>query len=106
MNDKDPADLARSVPKDYLDGCTLFPDRFGTVSHKHICIEHDIEYWLNRTLVGKVKADWDWMIGINRTHRKNKLWWKAFALASTTSGFIVLSTVGWIFWFNKNSWTK
>lgn len=106
LEDHTAADIAKSIPRDYLDGCTLFPDRFGQVSHKHICIQHDIDYWTKRTAIGKIVSDWWWLVGINTTHRSNLLQWKMVVLFSSVLGWLALSTFGWFFWFGRSRWDK
>ena len=101
-----PAEIAASIPREYLDGCTLFPDRFGKISHKHICIQHDIDYWTKRTAVAKFKSDWLWFVGINKTHAINTTRWRVAAFVSTIVGLIALTTVGWFFWKTRSRWDK
>jgi hypothetical protein len=96
----------KKIPVEYLDGCTLFPDKFGDISHRHICIEHDINYWTKRTLLGKIIGDWQWLVGVNREHKNNTIWWKIVALLFTMLGWVALSTFGWLFWFRRPRWDK
>lgn len=92
------------IPEDYLDGCTYFPDKFGKVDHSIICLGHDLDYWYNRTVLGKIKADIDWLVGINRIHMINTLPWRIVVLLSSIAGFVVLSTFGWYFWSRRSKW--
>lgn len=92
------------IPEDYLDGCTMFPDKFGKVDHSIICLVHDVDYWYNRTVLGKIKADIDWLVGINRIHMINTLPWRSVVLLSSIVGFVGLSTFGWYFWSRRSRW--
>jgi len=45
-------------PRPFIfDGCTLFPDKIGTLSLKEICLAHDIAYWIGGTPDEKKAAD-------------------------------------------------
>lgn len=92
------------IPEKYLDGCTFFPDKFGKVDHSIICLVHDVDYWYSRTVLGKIKADIDWLVGINRIHMINTLRWRSVVLLSSIVGFIGLSTFGWYFWARRHKW--
>ena len=96
-----PEDIAKSVPVDYLDGCTLFPDKFGKVSHKHVCIQHDIEYWTKRTALDKLISDFKWLINLNKAHKTNKLYWRIIVFIISIPAYIALNTAGWYFWLNR-----
>ena len=105
--DKTPADqIAASIPRDYLDGCTLFPDKFGNISHRDVCIKHDIEYWTNRTAVSKFKADWKWFLEINNAHRINTTFYRIVVFLASIIGLVVLTTFGWVFWLRRHTWDK
>jgi hypothetical protein len=99
-----PKDIAQSVPVDYLDGCTFFPDKFGKVSHKHVCIEHDIDYWTKRTVLDKIISDFKWLININKAHKSNTVIWRPTILLLTSLAYIALSTFGWYFWLRRHKW--
>ena len=94
------------IPIEYLDGCTLFPDKFGKVSHRHICTEHDIDYWVDRTALGKVAADWKWLINLNKAHKENKLHWRIIVFTVSIPAYITLSTVGWYFWKQRDKFDR
>lgn len=87
-------------PDDYFDGCTIGPQKFGKVSHKDICTDHDVDWWLERTAWGKIRADWRWSTRLIRRHLPNRLWFIPAALYAAL-GFIGLNTLGWIWWANK-----
>lgn len=92
------------IPEKYLDGCTYFPNKFGKVDHSIVCFAHDMDYWYKRTVLGKIKADIDWLVGINRIHMINTLTWRSVVLLSSIVGFIGLSTFGWYFWSRRSRW--
>lgn len=95
--------LGRSSPPEwYVDGCTFFPNKLGRISHKHICNEHDKNYWTRRLFVDKFVSDFQWFIGINKVHFKyNRFYWFIVSVILTTLGYMVLSTFGWLFWKGK-----
>ena len=90
----------RLPAKDYFDGCTLGPSRFGRVYHTDICDLHDIDWLLQRTALGKAKADFRWWARITRRHAKNTPY-QPFALTYGVIGFFWLMTAGWFFWAFK-----
>lgn len=90
-----------SIPDKYLDGCTLFPDRFGKISHKHVCIKHDIDYWTKRTALNKLVSDWEWLVNLNKAHTKNTLYWRPVIFIVSVLAYFALSTAGWYFWLNR-----
>lgn len=92
-----------SVPSDYLDGCTFFPDAFGKVSHKSVCTAHDAAYWHSDKFAQKLKADWLWFYRLNRTHitQNNPFWWVVTVPASVI-GLVGITTVGSIMWARKD----
>lgn len=89
------------IDPDYLDGCTLFPDRFGPVSHRHVCDAHDRRYWLWRDPWRKVWADCLWSAGIVRAHLTNTPW-QPVALIAALIGWAGLMTAGWWFWKRRH----
>ena len=90
-------------PAAYLDGCTLAPDRFGSVSHKDICTAHDRDYWMKRRFTDKWAADFVWAVRIVARHSSNGGWVLA-ALALAVLGWLALTTVGWWFWLRRARW--
>ena len=66
-------------PAAYLDGCTLAPDRFGSVSHKDICTAHDRDYWMKRRFTDKWAADFVWGLRLER---------RPFLRISTLQGYV------------------
>lgn len=99
-------DNIKPIPSDYLDGCTYFPDRFGKISHRHVCIEHDKRYWYYRTVPDKFVADFIWFRDINKAHKNNTLFWKIAAIISSVLGYVALSTFGWYFWRRRAKYDK
>lgn len=98
MTDKGPPDF-------YMDGCTMFPDTFGKVSHKEVCDRHDRDYWNDRTILGKLKADLMWAIRLTRVHLTagNFLWLPVIIPASLV-GFVGLSIFGLYFWQRRHEY--
>lgn len=96
----------RPPPPRYLDGCTLAPDRLGPIYHGDICIDHDRDYWHNRTATSKVAADVRWAYRIIRRHSRNRWPWTLTAIAFATAGFLALSTAGWYFWLRRHRFDK
>jgi hypothetical protein len=92
------------IPEKYLDGCTCFPDKFGKVSHRHVCDMHDIDYWSKRTIPEKIVADIRWTIYLNKAHKQNTLFWRIIVFFASIVGFIGLSTFGWYFWNIRHRW--
>lgn len=92
--------MADPLPPEYIDGCTIGPQKFGSVDHSDICNEHDFWWWEKRTLLQKVYSDGVWAIKMIRRHSTNGLW----IIPATTYavvGFIVLNTGGWYWWIKK-----
>jgi hypothetical protein len=92
--------MSEQFPEGYLDGCTIGPQKFGKVSHKDICIEHDIDWWSKRTVWEKIKSDWSWCVKIIKRHYNNGVWLIPAVLYGIL-GFIFLNTLGWFWWRNK-----
>ena len=94
----------KNIPIEYLDGCTYFPDSFGKVSHTHVCLIHDVDYWYGRTVLNKIAADIRWTLGLNRAHKQNTLFWRIVVFFASLIGFVGLSTFGWYFWSIRETW--
>ena len=92
------------IPDAYLDGCTYFPDSFGKISHRYVCMIHDIEYWTNRTIIGKIFADVRWTISLNKAHKENTLFWRIIVFFASLVGLVGLSTFGLYFWKIRSKW--
>lgn len=86
-------------PETYLDGCTLFPNSFGRVSHRAVCHQHDLDYWNDRTFVKKVKADFRWAYRLNKVHWKynSKAWAITVTLISpfALTGLLIGGSIMW-----------
>lgn len=95
--------MTRQPPSDYMDGCTLAPNRLGRVSHRDICDEHDRAYLTDRTLLKKTLADLRWAGRIIWRHRFN-WFWQPVAVALAVAGFIVLTFVGGWLWKARPRW--
>jgi hypothetical protein len=94
-------------PENYLDGCTYFPDHYGEISHKHICLLHDTDYWYDRTVLLKIWADLKWLFRIIKVHiTENIWWWKILSIPVTLIGYLGLMTVGWYFWNRRHKFDK
>lgn len=92
--------MADPIKPGYVDGCTIGPQAFGKVNHADICNQHDVDWWENRNLHNKLRADWLWSVRIVRRHARNGLWIiPAFIYA--LAGFVFLNTAGWYFWAKK-----
>lgn len=99
--------MTNKPPKEYLDGCTLFFNSFGGVSHREVCDQHDKDYWNNRTFFSKIAADIRWFFRIINKHRKENTWyWFIIAFVITFFGLIGLMTFGWIPWVTRHFWDK
>jgi hypothetical protein len=92
--------VPKSVPPDYIDGCSLGPQKFGLVSHRDICEEHDRAWWEKRNLHNKFRADWIWSVRIVKRHASNGPW-VIPAILYAVLGFVFLNTLGWWFWWRK-----
>ena len=92
------------IPEKYFDGCTYFPDSFGKVSHRHVCDIHDIDYWTERTILGKIAADIRWTLNLNKAHKQNTTFWRIIVFFASIVGFIGLSTFGLYFWARRYRW--
>ena len=92
----------RPVPPDiYMDGCTMFPDRFGRVSHRPACDLHDSRCWRWRDPFRKILADIGWTYDVIATHWRN--WpWQFVAVPAALVGFVGLMTAGWWFWKRRH----
>lgn len=89
------------IPPEYLEGCTMAPNRLGKVSHRDICDDHDRDYWFRRTLLGKIAADARWAGRIVWRHRLN--WpWQPVALLLAVIGWIGITTVGGVMWRRRH----
>lgn len=98
--------MGEEPPHEYMDGCTLFPDRLGKVSHVDVCHRHDWRYWNERTLIGKLKADLEWATSLNSAHRHNTIAWRLAALSLSIAGFAALSTAGLWFWARRHRFDR
>lgn len=98
--------MIEEIPEAYLDGCTFFPDSFGRISHKHVCMIHDIDYWFDRTLIAKIQSDFRWLVNLNKAHVLNKIYWRILVFFASILGFLALSTFGLIFWKIRHQWDK
>lgn len=92
--------MAGPVRDGYVDGCSLGPQRFGNRSHADICNQHDVDWWRNRNLHNKFRADWLWSVRIIERHTTNGLW-VIPAILYALLGFVFLNTLGWWFWWRK-----
>ena len=50
-------ELATPPKPFYFDGCTLFPDKIGSVSFLSACLQHDIAYWYGGSSEDRKQAD-------------------------------------------------
>lgn len=95
--------MSKEPPILYLDGCTMFPNTFGKVSHKDVCDQHDRDYWNDRTLLRKFAADWRWFVSLNRTHLKNNHpIWMTVVFPCSVFGLVGLSVFGLYFWRRRH----
>lgn len=98
MTDKKP-------PEIYMDGCTMFPNAFGKVSHKEVCDRHDSDYWNDRTIGGKLAADLLWAMRLNKTHLKAGNWlWMPIVFPASIVGFCGLTVFGLYFWRRRHEY--
>lgn len=86
-----------------MDGCTWFFNSFGGRSHVEVCDQHDLDYWCQRTVVGKLKADVLWLFRLYRAHWTNSPWQPVVFVAGLI-GYLGLMTGGWWFWKRRHMW--
>lgn len=87
-------------PEGYLDGCTIGPQKFGEVSHKDICLDHDEDWWNVRTFIGKIWSDLKWAGRLIARHSLN-FPFQFPAVLFAVIGFVGLNTLGWVWWMKR-----
>ena len=99
--------MKEQPPKKYMDGCTMFFNKLGSVSHRHICDQHDKDYWNYRTVPGKIVADNKWAGRLIKVHfKENTIHWKIISIPVALIGWAGLMTGGWYFWWNRHKFDK